>query len=282
MVAKILIALVVLLLAALAALLALRLADARADRAEADRLRATQPRDPAAFDPAMVEGLPEPARRFFRFAIRPGTPLWTVAELEMTGRFGMGDKADPGYMEMRASQVLAVPHGFVWKMAARRGAMALSGSDSGLWTRFRLFGLVPVARLGGDPDHARSAYGRAVAEAVFWTPAALLPGPGVAWAPVDADTARVTVTRDGLAQAVEVTVDAEGRATQVAFRRWSNANPEGRWQLQPFGGFLSDYRDFGGFRVPTHVEAGNFFGTDAYFPFFVVDLAQVRFPPPGR
>jgi hypothetical protein len=193
----------------------------------------------------------------------------------------MGGKARPGYMAMTARQVLAAPNGFVWRMAAGRGVLRISGSDSGYWTRFRIAGLVPVARLGGDDDHRRSAFGRAVAEAVFWTPAALLPGPGVEWQPVDETTARVTVSKGDMSQAVDVTVDAQGRASQVAFARWSNANPDRRWQLQPFGGYLSEYRDFDGFCLPTHVEAGNFFGTPDYFPFYVADVASIRFPPPG-
>lgn len=61
-------------------------------------------------------------------------------------------------------------------MQAARGPMRLSGSDSGLWTRFWIMGLFPVAYIGANTDHTRSAFGRYVAEAVFWTPAALLPG----------------------------------------------------------------------------------------------------------
>jgi len=106
----------------------------------------------------------------------------------------------------------------------------------------------------------------------------LLPGPGVRWEAVDADTARAIITHGDLSQAIDVTVDSQGRATQVVFPRWSNANPAKRWQIQPFGGRLSDYRDFGGFRLPTRVEAGNFFGTDVYFPFFIADVQAVRFP----
>lgn len=267
------------LLLAVVALLLWRQADRRADRAEVARLLALQPATPALFDPAMVRDLPAPARRYFEHAIRPGTPLFTVAEIAMTGRFGLGDKADPGYLEMTATQVLA-PRGFVWSMRGRRGAMAVSGSDTGDWTRFWALGLLPVARSGGTGDHRRSAFGRSVSEAVFWTPAALLPGPGIVWEALDDDTARVTVTRDGLRQSVDLTVDAKGRATQVRFDRWTNANPGKVWRLQPFGGILSDERDFHGFRLPGHVEAGNHFGTEAYFPFFITDVAGLRFPAP--
>jgi hypothetical protein len=261
----------------LCGLLVWRQNDRMADEAEMARLRVMQVRAPALFDPAMVAGLPEPARRYFLFAITPGTPLHTVAEIAMTGQFSMGTKDAPNYLPMKARQVLASPHGFVWAMDAGAGLMSVSGSDTGTWTRFWLAGLAPVARIEANADTRKSAFGRHVAEAAFWTPAVLLPGPGVRWEPVDDDTARAIVTHEGLSQAIEIRVDPQGRATQVVFPRWSNANPDKRWQVQPFGGTLSAYRDFAGFRLPTRVEAGNFFGTDAYFPFFIADVQSVRF-----
>lgn len=45
-------------------------------------------------------------------------------------------------------------------------------------------------------------------------------------------------------------------------------NPERRWQLQPFGGTLSGFRDVQGYRIATRIEGGNWFGTPAYFPFY--------------
>ena len=180
-----------------------RLLDHRADRKVMLELVSAQPTQPPVFSAEMVADLPEPARRYFLYTIEPGTPLATVARISMAGRFGMGDRSNPNYLGFEATQVLAVPAGFVWKMRARRGLMRLSGSDSQRWTRFWLMGLLPIARLGGDPDHARSAFGRYVAEAVFWTPAALLPGPGVTWERLDADQARVTVEHRGTSQSVD-------------------------------------------------------------------------------
>lgn len=63
--------------------------------------------------------------------------------------------------------------------------------------------------------------------------------------------------------------------------RWSDANPEGRCRLQPFGGYLSDFREVQGFRIPFKVEAGNMFGTDEYFAFFKARVTAVRFPISG-
>ncbi len=266
---------------ALLGLAALRLRDERQDRAQWRRLAGLQPVRPDVFDPRSVAGLPEPARRFLRFAIAPGARLFTVAEIDMGGEFSLGTRDRPAYRPMTARQILAAPSGFVWTLRLPGGISGSDfGSDSGSWTRFRVFGLFPVARLGGNADHARAAFGRYIAEAVFWTPAALLPGPGVTWEALGPDTARVTVTRGALSQAVDVEVAPDGRPTVVQLLRWSDANPERRYRLQPFGGVLSDFREVAGFRIPFTVEAGSMFGTEAYFPFFRARLKSVRFPPP--
>lgn len=261
----------------LLALLVLRLWDWRANRAEWERLAAWQPQNPDRYAPAIVADLPEPARRYFNFAITKRAPLLPVVTLRMGGQFSLGSRENPRFQAMSADQILATPHGFVWRLTLP-GRMPVSGSDSGAWTRFRIFGLIPVARLGGDADHARSAFGRHVAEAVFWAPASVLPGPGVIWEAVDSNTARVTVSHSGLSQAVDVTVDTDGRPVAVSFLRWSNANRDKTFRLQPFGGLLSDFREVQGYRLPFQVEAGNLFGTDDYFGFYQAKVTSIRFP----
>lgn len=263
----------------LTALALLRWHDARADRQEWLRLAALQPSDPGRFNHAMVAELPEPARRFFQFSIEEGARLWTVAEIDMGGQFSLGSKEQPRYQPMQAWQILAAPHGFVWQLKLP-GALPVSGSDAGHWTRFRLLGLVPVARQGGDDDHTRSAFGRYVAEALLWTPAALLPGPGVEWKALSEHSARVTVRHQGLEQAVDLHVDAQGQPLHVQFMRWSNANAERIYREQPFGAVPSQFQPVQGFRVPLRVEAGNHYGTEAYFPFFKAEVTALRFPPP--
>ena len=239
---KFIIGVMLVLLFGLLAMALLLFLDRRSDRAEWNRLASLQPVVPERFSPEMVADLPEPARRYFHYAIQAGTPLLPVAEIDMRGQFSLGNKDQPNYQPMQARQILAAPEGFVWAMRTR-GGMPISGSDSGSWTRFRIFWLIPVARLGGDPDHTRSAFGRYAGEAVIWSPAALLPGPGTEWEGMDENTARVTVRRGDLTQAIDVTVDAEGRPVVASFQRWSNANPDKVHRLQPFGATMSDFRE---------------------------------------
>lgn len=256
--------------------------DSRAEDQVIAVLHALQPDNPLTFEESMIEGLPEPAQRFFRFAISPGTPLYTVADIQMEGRLSQGSADQPNWMPMTATQVLAAPDGFIWQPMASAGGLSLVGSDGALrgpsWTRFWLVGLLPVVRAGGNADHARAAFGRYVGESLFWTPGALLPGEGVAWEPLGRDSAQVTLTAFGMEQSVELHVDESGAPTQIIFPRWSDANPQKQFQIQPFGADLSDFKTFEGFTVPTVVHAGNFYGTPDYFAFFQVRVTSVTYP----
>ena len=238
-------------------------------------------RPASTFDPSIVEDLPEPARRYFFYTIKAGTPIRTVTEILMSGEIGLGTQDKPNYMPMQAKQILAPPHGLVWNLNAGRGLMRFSGSDGfdgdTSWVHLWLMKTIPIVRVGGSTDHARAAFGRVIAEAVFWAPAALLPEDAVSWEAVSADVARATVNYKGMVQTVDVTVAGDGRPTMVVIPRWSDANPEKTYRLQPFGGFLSKFRDFDGYRLPTHVEGGNFIGTEAYFPFYKAQVDHLRF-----
>ena len=280
-----LIAAVVLLLAWLA-LQGLRISDQRLANSVWNDLAGKASGGSPGFDRAMVADLPEPARRFFLFTIRPGAPLHGVAEIRMGGEIGLGDKENPNYLPMRAQQIIAPPHGLVWKLDAGEGLMRISGSDGfeGIrsWVRFWLLQSVPVVRAGGGADHARSAFGRLVAEAAFFAPAALLPQNGVTWEAAGPDRARATVTFNGMTQTVDITVAENGQPRTVIIPRWSNANPDKTYRLQPFGGTVSGFREFDGYVLPTRIEGGNFIGTEQYFPFYKASIEAIRFLGPNE
>jgi hypothetical protein len=265
------------------AMQAWRMADKRAEDAGWAGLRTSAPGVRQVFEPAMVRHLPEAAQRYFLFTIAAGTPLHLVSEIRMRGEIGLGSQEAPNYQPMRASQILAPPHGFIWRLDAGFGAMRMSGSDGMLedrsWTRFWLDWTLPVVRAGGDENHLRASFGRVVAEAVFWAPAALLPGSGVRWEEGDGPgRARAIVTRGSLTQSLEIEVADNGQPLWVMIPRWSNANAEKEWRVQPFGGTLGDFRRFDGFTLPTRVDGGNHFGTGDYFPFFRARVESISCP----
>jgi hypothetical protein len=257
-----------------------RLADERRAEAAWSRLAARAAPDGAAFAPAMIRDLPEPARRYLEFAITPGAPLRTVVELEMVGSFGLGDRRKPRWMRLCAREILAPPHGFVWLATIGRGLVRIAGSDAQLdteaWTRFWLLGTVPLVRAAATPDLVRSARARTVGEAL-WAPASLLPRNGAVWEAIDDARARVGFDLGGERFSLDLTIAPDGRPTSFVMMRWSDANPEKRFHLQPFGGTILETGTFDGYTIPTRVELGNHVGTDAYFPFFVARVTGARY-----
>jgi hypothetical protein len=256
----------------------------RSGMADADRAwRDIAARTSAAsqrFDPVMVADQPEIARRYFMHAIAPGTALASTIELEMRGTFLLGDKESHQTYAMSARQILRPPFEFVWIPEMTSGLMTITGSDALVaeqaWTRFWLMGLVPVANVGTSPDVLRSAAFRAASEGL-WVPSSLLPQNGVAWQQTGPDTARVTVTRAKPAITLQLTLEKDGAVREVTGLRWSDANPEKRFRLQPFGGTMEGEARFGGYTIPARLNVGNHFGTDDYLPFFQAEITSASY-----
>jgi hypothetical protein len=233
------------------------------------------------FDPEQVAHLPEIARRYFRHAVAPGTPLFSSAELEMEGTFLLGDKGDYQRYRLTARQVLRPLDQFVWIPEMRSGPIVISGSDGLVdgkaWTRFWLLGLVPVAQVHTSPDVVRSAQFRAVVEGALWLPTSLLPENDVQWEQAGADEARVTFRQFSPPITLTIKLNAEGAVQEVVGQRWSNANAEQAFRLQPFGGTVRADRTFEGLTIPSRVAVGNHFGTAEYLPFFQAEVTRARY-----
>jgi len=245
-------------------------------------LEAARETDPPRYDPAMVADLPEVAQRYFARAIEPGTPLHRVVRLEMEGSFIMNGNPMP----MAARQILAPPaQGFVWQAEVGQGLMRFAGSDGyhapaigavESWTKFWLRGVIPLARIGGTNDHARAAATRVMLEAV-WSPASLLPQFGAEWVQTGPDSAEVRFAQVQGIEPMQITLDATGNLTEVQALRWTDANPEKAYRLQPFGGRMLEMGRFSGFLIPVRVELGNMYGTPDYAPFFLATITLAEF-----
>ena len=245
------------------------------------RLAAPQREPVRRFDPKQVADLPEIAQRYFGHAVAPGTPLYSVAELEMEGTFLLGDRASFQRYAMFARQVLRPPAEFVWVPQLRSGPVRITGSDALVdgvgWTRFWLMGAVPLANEATSPDLVRSAQFRAAVESALWLPTTLLPEHGARWMQAGPDEARVTLGHVGPAIELRLLLDERGAVKQVVGQRWSNANPEKRFRLQPFGGTVIAEATFQGLTIPAEIAVGNHFGTEDYLPFFQARIMGARY-----
>jgi hypothetical protein len=211
---------------------------------------------PAAFDPAMLAGLPEAARRWLSHAITPGTPLWRSVELSMHGQIRIGS-----WRPFTARQVLAPPEGYIWAATARLAGLPVTGFDrlsSGTGEMsWRLLGRFPVMTASG-PDVTRSACGRLAGEL------ALLPTafPAASWLRGERPgTATATLPFGSHTETAELTVEDDGRLLEVRVDRWGNPGgaPFGRY---PFGVAVEAESDFDGITIPSVLRAGWWWGAE--------------------
>lgn len=251
-----------------------------AERALASIAAAPPQSSGAVFNPAMVADLPEIAQRYFRHAIAPGTPLKATVMLQMRGQFLLGDRSNSQAYQMEARQILAPPNAFVWLPLMQSGLLRISGSDGlrggAAWTQFWINSLIPVVNRQSDPDLIRSAQFRSAIESI-WAPAALLPREGIAWQAKDANTATVTFSTFDHPVVIELTLNGAGAVTEVTGLRWSDANPEGTFRLQPFGGRVESEATFAGYTIPSKVKVGNLFGTEDFLPFFQAEIVDATY-----
>ncbi|MEO8686105.1 MAG: DUF6544 family protein [Devosia sp.] len=232
------------------------------------------------FDPRSIETMPEIARRYFGHAIAPGTLLSRLAEIEMSGTFSLGTKAQPMPYAMTARQLIAAPHAFVWIASMHSGPAWIAGSDALIddvgWTRFWLGGLLQVANDGFSEDFLRSAVARPALEAI-WAPASLLPERGVRWTAAGLDAADVVIPTTHGEVTINLVLEKSGKVKQVSTLRWTNANSQKVFAYQPFGGTVEAETTFGGYTVPSAVSIGNMFGTGDYFPFFEAQISAIKY-----
>ena len=236
-------------------------------------------------DPAMVEGLPDPARRLLLWSIEPGTPLARTAEVSMRGTITLD--ADRGPVPIEAVQVLTPPEGFIWSARTHGGLLRIRGYDRFSQgegeMRWKLFGLIPVMRATGE-DVTRSAAARLLMEGVM-VPGYLVPAPERGqeghpkrdgegtprWEAVDDRHARFRATVAGEEVVTTVEVDSDGRPLRAWAERWNEGAYE-RFQVDLSGEITS-----GGYRIPSRVQAGWRLGDPDEFRFFDATLTRIEF-----
>jgi len=218
----------------------------------------------------MLAYLPEPARRYFRHAIAPGTALATTVRLEMTGTMRLGPQAP--WLPFEARQILSPHRGFVWRATVGRGLRTFVGGDQYAEgrgaVRFWLWGALPVVRAGGGSsarDVARSAIGRMAAEAV-WAPAALLPSRGVRWTSPSDEAAVAAFGIDREPVEVALTLDPAGAVRRVQLARWGNSTDDRRYAAIPFGAGVTADTRFGGYTIPTELAVSWCLNSDCVNP----------------
>lgn len=158
---------------------------------------------------ANLDEMPPAARRWLVWAIGETTPLRPVAVIASSRQ----SRIAPG-CTLSCRQVLAFPHGAVWRLRWTRfglpAALSLSTNPDGAKGTAWRAGLVPGRRAGNVASQAMLA-GQCAAEAALWTPAAFISALGVTMEATGPSMVTVAWEAGGMSfrMAIEIAPDGE-------------------------------------------------------------------------
>lgn len=203
---------------------------------------------------ARWDALPDPVRRYLRYAILKGAAAIQTVRLKHNGFF----RTRPGqrWFPVQGEEYFSVGKpGFVWTATIRPAPFLwieardrlLSGRGHML---VRFNSTFTIADASGK-EIDQGALLRWLAEAV-WFPYGFV-GEGIRWEPIDDRSARATLLQGELPVSAVVEFDEEGKLVRIRGDRYRDVGG-GRAVLTPWIGRCTDYREFNGFRVPASVE----------------------------
>lgn len=201
--------------------------------------------------------LPAPVARYFEFALAPEQPIIARARFEQRGAFRR-TPADDWHPFTAVQEVTAVSPSFVWDAKIHLAPLTTahvrdSYVDGEGATKGKIGGLLTIVDVRGTPELATAALLRWLAEAP-WYPTALLPRTGLAWTPIDARSARVTLI-DGVTRvSLDVRFGQGGEIAGSSARR--HREVDGEMVLTPWAGTCTGYRRVDGMMIPTDGEVG--------------------------
>ncbi len=248
----------------------------------ADRHRlldAPRPPHPPLVTEEMLAGLPEPARRYLRYAGVVGKPLVDTVRLRQRCRMRPGPGM-PSFPLVAEQWYTVDPPGFIWDATVPvEGLPLVRGRDGyvegrGLMT-ILLGSVVPFVNASG-PEMDDASLLRHLSE-MTWFPSAFLRS-NVTWEAIDDANVRVTLA-DGDRRATGVLeIDAEGRL--VAFRAERYAMVGTGFELRPWTAPTYEYGELAGLRLPVRGAAVWTLPDGSELEYITVELTELELDPP--
>jgi hypothetical protein len=141
----------------------------------------------------------------------------------------------------------------------------------------RLLGRIALVH-SEDADTARSAAGRAAAEAALWAPASLLPDRGVVWRTESDDHIVASWAVPPERPEIHIRIDDRGAVRNSWLSRWTSSGADTPGYV-PFGVDVSAERTFGPVTIASRITAGWWYGSPRYKPFFEAEISAARILP---
>lgn len=221
--------------------------------------------------------LPAPVQRYFTYVFPNGVPEMQLVRLTSEGQFRRPQTESFSFTT--AEQVIALPE----------PALMFSATTPiipGIWARAydffangememkaKILSTLTVVDERETPELNTISLRRWLLEAALF-PQALLPGGPVTWDAIDDNSARATVSADGLQSSMIVHFDKAGAITHMVAEEDGNLNT-------PYHGSgehvtRTDYREVQGVMIPHAFVISRMAGGELY-PFFKARLTDLRF-----
>lgn len=282
MIARVLVALVTLALA-LTALVAWRLHGPGSLRA---RYRAEAARSLARDAPADtlreadLARLPEPVRRYLRFAGAVGQPRVREFRVRLRGRIRAAADAPWMPLEVEQTSVVSPPRRLFFMHGAMKG-VPFAGlhrfADGRATMRVELAGLAPVADAAGrEMDHSETV--THLNDLCVMAPGALVE-PAIAWREVDSTHVEATYTVGAETIRATLAFDVDGRLVDFVSDDRAQASRDGRtFRRRGWATPLLDYRAFGPLTLASR-GLGVWQGPDGPFTYLELEILDVQTNP---
>jgi hypothetical protein len=223
-----------------------------------------------------IESLPEPVRRWLRWAGIEDKQCPATIRLRQQGEFRLNESWRP----FRADQYFSIePPGFAWQPTLQFAPLApVLGRDR--WIdgdasiKMRILGVIPVVSSSGD-SLAQSAMLRWLGETMWFPHAAV--SPRIQWEAANSDSARATITAGGQTGSATFVFDAEGRPIEFRAERFNDTKK----RVLPFVNVNHAFGELHGVRLPTEGEAMWTYDTGD-FSYIRWQITQVDFDNPTR
>lgn len=243
----------------------------------ARRVLAVEP-DGEVFREELIADLPPVVQRYFRHAIKPGTPLARSAELDVTASYRSENMTET--VDFTEERVVTPHRGGLWRLVTKSRPIWLAqyayyahgaGEEKGAhWD------LIPIYfSLYTTEGITRVFRGRSAYEAVF-VPSTLLPSRGVQWEAIDDDHACAKITVDGETIPLRLKVDADGCVQEVTFDQWNIKGTGGEWRYIPCGLKIKQEQTFGGYTIPADYTFTIWYNSTERDPSFTANYTIVR------
>ncbi len=224
---------------------------------------------------ARLVGLPEPVRRYLRYARVVGkAPLRTV-RLRQRGAMSMAEGSK--WLPMTAEQyVTTAPPAFLWYGTLHPFPLvSVSAEDSYAdghgSLRIKAMSLIPIGESHG-PETDQGELLRYLGE-MAWFPTALL-ADYIRWEAIDDGSARATISLPPITASGILHIDEQGRYTRFTTKRYRLEHKQ--LVLRSWMGRWDDYREVAGFRVPMKAEAAYTLETGE-FSYFRGEVTEIDY-----